>query len=160
VVTRRLVVLRHAKSDWDGGEPDHRRPLAARGRREAPAAGRWLCEHVAGIGLAVVSDAVRARQTWDLVAAELDPPPPTQVDPRVYGATADELLGVVRGLPEDVATVLLVGHNPGLEDLVAALTGTAVVLKTSAVAVLTGPGAWATAAAGWGTLETSATPRP
>jgi phosphohistidine phosphatase len=138
-----LVLLRHAKSDWSGGEPDRERPLAPRGRRQAPEAGRWLASHLDRIDLAVVSPAERARSTWSLVAAELADAPPARLDERVYGASDDELLDVVRELPEDVGTVLVVGHNPGLEDLVSTLTGSWVPMPTSALAVLTQSGAWA-----------------
>src|SRR5580765_6458176 len=101
---RTLILLRHGKSDWSGDEPDIARPLAARGRRQAPDAGRWLATHVGSIDLAVVSPAVRARSTWDLVSAVLDVPPRRRIDERVYGASDRELLGVVRELPDDVHT--------------------------------------------------------
>ena len=66
-----LILLRHSKSDWSTNEADLDRPLAKRGRRQAPEAGRWLATHVDRIDLAVVSTARRARTTWDLVSAEL-----------------------------------------------------------------------------------------
>ena len=69
---RTLILLRHAKSDWSGMEADIRRPLAQRGRRQAPEAGRWLGANVDNIDLVVLSPATRAQQTWELVAAELD----------------------------------------------------------------------------------------
>ena len=68
---RTLILLRHAKSDWSGEEPDIDRPLAKRGRRQAPDTGRWLARSIHGIDLAVVSPAVRTRKTWDLVCKEL-----------------------------------------------------------------------------------------
>lgn len=140
-----LVLLRHAKSDWSGDQADLARPLAKRGRRQAPDAGRWLATHINGFDLAVVSPATRARSTWDLVAAELDTPPPTRIDDRVYAAPDRELLAVVRELPDDLRTVVLVGHNPGLEDLVSTLTGEPVPMRTAALAVITVPGPWSTA---------------
>jgi phosphohistidine phosphatase len=142
---RTLVLLRHAKSDWSGMEADIRRPLAARGRRQAPQAGRWLDAHVDAIDLALLSPATRARQTWDLVAAELHRPPPTRVDDRVYAASERELLAVVRGLPDDSGTVVLVGHNPGIEDLASMITGQPTAMPTSALAVIAWPGSWSTA---------------
>jgi phosphohistidine phosphatase len=142
---RTLVLLRHAKSDWSGMEADIRRPLAPRGRRQAPKAGRWLHANVDGIDLAVLSPATRARQTWDLVAAELHRPPPTRVDDRVYAASDRELLTVVRGLPDHAGTVVLVGHNPGIEDLASTLTGEPTAMPTSALAVIAWPGSWSTA---------------
>ena len=155
---RTLVLLRHAKSDWSGGEPDVRRPLAERGRRQAPEAGRWLASNVGGIDLAVVSPATRARSTWDLVAAELAAPPQVRVDERVYAADEEELLEVVRGLDADLGVVVLVAHNPGLEDLAAELVGEWVPMKTSALTVLTLTGSWADAGPGHATLRASGRP--
>ena len=155
---RTLVLLRHAKSDWSGGEPDLARPLAKRGRRQAPEAGRWLAEHLDDIDLAVVSPATRARTTWDLVAAELDPAPPTRVDARVYAASDRELHAVVRELTDDCRTVVLVGHNPGLEDLVLLLTGERAPMPTSAIALIDARGPWSTLTEGRATLRTSGRP--
>ncbi len=64
---RTLILLRHAKSDWSGDEVDLARPLADRGRRQAPDSGRWLNANIGSIALALVSPAERARSTWDLV---------------------------------------------------------------------------------------------
>ncbi len=138
-----LILLRHAKSDWSTGAADHERPLAARGLRQAPEAGRWLADHVDEIDRAVVSDAERARRTWELAAAELGSAPPVRLDNRVYGASGGALLGVVRDLPENLATVVLVGHNPGLEDLASTLVGSWVSMPTSALAVVDVAGTWA-----------------
>lgn len=142
---RVLILLRHGKSDWSGHEADISRPLSKRGRRQAPDAGTWLAANIDRIDLAVVSPASRARRTWDLVAAELDVSPPTRIDDRVYAASDRELLTVVRQLPDDVETVVLVGHNPGLEELACVLTGESAPMPTSAVAVITLSGAWSTA---------------
>jgi phosphohistidine phosphatase len=139
---RTLILLRHAKSDWSGGEADLDRPLAKRGRRQAPAAGRWLASSVGVVDLAVVSPANRARSTWDLVAAELEAPPPVRVEDRVYAASGNELLDVVRELPDDVNAVVLVGHSPELGDLVLLLTGQSVSMPTSALAVIDVSGTW------------------
>jgi phosphohistidine phosphatase len=143
---RTLVLLRHAKSDRSGDEADLDRPLASRGRRQAPDAGRWLAANIDSISLAVVSPAARARSTWELVAGELDEPPRTVVDDRLYAASGDELLAVVRALPEDVDTAILVGHNPGLEDLAWLLTGESTRMTTSALAVIAVPGSWSSVA--------------
>lgn len=142
---RTLILLRHAKSDWSGGQADVDRPLAERGVRQAPRTGEWLAHSGYVIDLAVVSPAERARATWELVAAEFDSTPPCQVDDAVYAASAGELKGVVRALPDSVHTVVLVGHNPGLEDLVGGLAGTPVPLPTSAVAVIGWDGPWSQA---------------
>ncbi|WP_327347151.1 histidine phosphatase family protein [Streptomyces europaeiscabiei] len=155
---RRLVVLRHAKSAWPVGVPDHERPLAPRGHRDAPAAGRALAETDSLPDLAVCSTAVRARRTWELASAQWGTPPPVRYDARVYAADVPELLDVVRATPDHVRTLLLVGHNPGLEELVLDLAGDALddtlddirtKFPTSAIAFLSWHGAtWAALAPG------------
>jgi phosphohistidine phosphatase len=142
---RTLILLRHAKSDRSGDEADIARPLAKRGRRQAPEAGRWLAANLDSVDLAIVSPARRARSTWDLVAAELDAPSRTRIDDRVYAASDQRLLTVVRELPDEIETVVLVGHNPGIEDLASFLTGESAPMPTSALAVITLPGSWSTA---------------
>ena len=142
---RTLILLRHAKSDWSGGESDLLRPLAKRGRRQAPDAGRWLAAGIGRVDLAVVSPAERARSTWQLASAELAAPPPTRIDDRVYAASERELLGLVRELADDLNTVVLVGHNPGVEDLVSTLTGQWVPMPTSSLAVMAMRGPWSAA---------------
>lgn len=146
MTTRTLVVLRHGKSDWSGDEPDRERPLGRRGERQAAEAGAWLAEHLERIDLAVVSPSVRTRLTWELVSGELDEEPEVRIDERVYAAWGRELRALVDELPDEADTVVLVGHNPGVEDLVHDLTGAYVSMPTSAIAVLTWEGAWADAA--------------
>jgi len=148
-----LILLRHAKSDWSGGEADVDRGLAKRGRRQAPDAGRWLASSIERIDLAVVSPANRARSTW-----ELDAPPPMRVEDRVYAASDSELLDVVRELPDDVNTVVLVGHNPELEELVSLLTGESVPMPTSALAVIDVPGSWSSIGRGCAVLRAAGRP--
>lgn len=142
---RTLVLLRHAKSDWTQDLADVDRPLAKRGRRQAPEAGRWLRANLDRVDLAVVSPARRARSTWDLATAELAESPEVWVDDRVYAASDRELLTVVREIPGDRRTAVLVAHNPGLEELLARLTGGWTALPTSAIAVVALPGSWASA---------------
>jgi phosphohistidine phosphatase len=140
---RTLIVLRHAKSDWSGGEADIDRTLNSRGQSQAPDAGSWLAEHHPAIDLAVVSPATRARATWALVAAELNDSPEARIDDRAYAASVADLLDIVRELPAEAERVILVAHNPGLEELVSVLTGEEVTLSTSSLAVLGVPGSWA-----------------
>lgn len=135
-----LVVVRHAKSDWSTALPDRERPLAARGRRQAPLCGAWLAARLPDIDLAVVSPATRARQTWALVADRLPSPPPQRVCEELYSGAARD---VVAGLDVSLSTVALVGHNPGLEDLVSSLTGRRIAMPTSALAVIDLPNGWA-----------------
>ena len=153
-----LILLRHAKSDWSGGEVDLHRPLGARGRRQAPQAGRWLEDNIGRIDLAIVSPAARARETWELASVELAVPPPARFDDRVYAASRDELLEVVRGVAEEVTTLVVVGHNPGIEDLAAMLSGRPVEMPTSALAVLTAQGAWSATEPSAVVLRTSGRP--
>ncbi|MEU6881029.1 histidine phosphatase family protein [Streptomyces sp. NPDC046712] len=166
--TRRLVVLRHAKSAWPEGVPDHDRPLGPRGLRDAPAAGRWLAEAECLPDLVLCSTARRARSTWELAAAEMDGTPPTRHDGRIYAADSHRLLDVVREVPADVWTLLLIGHNPGLQDLITLLAGEAVgdslqraeaKFPTSAIAVLTRHGTWSGFAPGTALLTGLAVPR-
>lgn len=152
---RRLILLRHAKSDWPD-VADHDRPLARRGKRDALAVGRWL----GGAGYVpdavVCSTALRARQTWDLASGALasaagGASPPVRYEPRVYQATVLGLLMLVREFPDDRHTMLIVGHNPGLAELTVGLAaprspGPPVAFPTAAVAVLGMPGPWASAA--------------
>ena len=152
---RTLIVLRHAKSDWSGGEADIDRTLNHRGQRQAPDAGSWLAENFPGIDLAIVSPATRARSTWVLASAELSESPEARIDDRAYAASVNDLLQIVRELPDELHTVILVAHNPGLEDLVYVLAGESVTLSTSALAVLTVPGPWAELTASTAVLVTS-----
>ncbi|WP_338899493.1 histidine phosphatase family protein [Streptomyces sp. TG1A-60] len=155
---RELVVLRHAKSAWPIGVPDHERPLAPRGRRDAPAAGRALADADWLPDLALCSTAVRARRTWELASAQWGTPPPVRHDRRLYAAGVPELLDVVREVPDQVRTLLLVGHNPALEELVLDLAGDALdgalddvraKFPTSAIAFLSWHGeTWASLAPG------------
>jgi phosphohistidine phosphatase len=158
-VTRTLVLLRHAKSAWPPETPDAARPLAARGCRDAPAVGRWLREQLPGIDIVVCSPAVRAIQTWGLAAAQLEAAPRVRQDERLYDASAQDLVKVTQELPQQASVAVLVGHNPGLEDLLTLLTGATEPLKTSAIAVITTPGGWEQARSGSGTLAALATPR-
>jgi phosphohistidine phosphatase len=121
-MTRRLILLRHAKSDWPD-VPDRDRPLAKRGRRDAPRIGRWLDEHGYQPDVVVVSDAARTRQTWDLVAPELGGSPAVHFEPRAYAASALTLLYLAQELPARYRTALLIGHNPGLSELATSLAG-------------------------------------
>ncbi|WP_330303000.1 MULTISPECIES: histidine phosphatase family protein [unclassified Streptomyces] len=166
---RRLVILRHAKSAWPTGVPDHERPLAPRGRRDAPAAGRALAEADCLPDLALCSTAVRARQTWELAAEQWGTPPPVRLDERLYGADVPELLEAVREVPDQVRTLLLIGHNPGLEELVLELAGDGLddaldevrtKFPTSAVAILAWHGSsWQELAPGTALLTDMTVPR-
>ena len=93
------------------------------------------------------------------MAKQLDNVPPARVDDRLYAASVRGLLAVVRKLPHSARAVLLIGHNPGLEELVADLGGVAWPMKTSSIAVLSSRSKWAEVGARWAKLEVSLTPR-
>jgi phosphohistidine phosphatase len=156
---RTLVLLRHAKSAWPEGIDDADRPLAARGKRDARAAGVWLREHVPDIGVVACSPALRTLQTWRLATAELHVSPTLQVESKIYAASVRDLMAVVHALPADVRTAMLIGHNPAISELVGVATGTRWELKTSAIAVLRGAGEWADAGQRWADLDRTAKPR-
>lgn len=115
---RELILLRHAKSAWPVGVSDAQRPLSARGIRDARAFGSSLRASQSEADTFIVSTAERARQTWSLVADEagLDVESAT-FDPRLYAASWWDVMDVVRGLAESACTVLIIGHNPSLEDV-------------------------------------------
>jgi len=146
----RLVLIRHAKSDYPWGVDDHDRPLNERGRRDAPAVGRWLAEHLAWTDdaepVVVVSTARRAQLTWGLVSAELGErwsTVPVVDEARIYEAPVSALRDVVREAGRTSRLVVLVGHNPGLAGLVLDLAAdddlrreATAKFPTSAIAVL------------------------
>ena len=116
MTTRRLWLLRHAKSDWaDARLKDHDRPLNNRGRRSAAQVATTLHREKIHLDLVLASTARRAVDT----ANHLDLP--VTRDSALYNASADDLLGRLREVPDDVTSVLLVGHNPGIEELAARL---------------------------------------
>jgi phosphohistidine phosphatase len=115
--TRRLILLRHAKSAWPDDVPDHDRPLAPRGRRDAPAAGRWLRESGYVPDRVLCSTATRARETWRLAEEKLGAHPTTLFEDRVYGASIADLLDLARQTPADVGTLTIVGHDPAMRGL-------------------------------------------
>ena len=117
---RRLMLLRHAKSDWAApAGRDHERPLNARGREAAPKMGAYMARHALVPDLVVASPAVRVSETLNLVLPAFDKPPKVQNDKRLYEAEADALLEVIKETPRTAHSLLLVGHNPGLAELAA-----------------------------------------
>ncbi len=121
---RTLYLIRHAKSSWDDpGLGDFDRPLAPRGRSDAPRMARYM----AGEGLVpdrvLCSPARRAVQTWELLAPELGAGVAVEYERGLYAAPWSRILEFVRAQPRGVARVLVVAHNPGLADLAVALCG-------------------------------------
>lgn len=165
---RRLWVLRHAKSSWDDpGLDDHDRPLAARGRRAAEAMASYLDREGVRPGSVVCSSALRARQTLAAVLPGLGHDLTVRIDPALYTFSGAELMTTVHELPSEHATVLLIGHNPAMEDLVVTLAREGEQLPalrekfpTGALAGLDlAVDAWADASPGCARLTTFVTPR-
>jgi phosphohistidine phosphatase len=128
---RRLVLLRHAKSAWPD-MPDHERPLARHGQRDAPVLGRWL--RTAGLvpDLVLCSTARRARETWQLAQSGLGAAPPVRFDDRVYEASAAALLDLIRRESGAAETLLVVGHDPAIPGLALTLAEAAPDERTGA----------------------------
>ena len=131
--SRRLVLVRHAKAEPGGEGADHDRQLTERGLRDAADAGRWLATVVPQVDEVWCSSAVRAVQTWDAIAPSISAPAPT-VERELYLAGARDLVGRVEQVPRG-RTVLLVGHNPTAEQLLAVVVGELRGLRPGAVAV-------------------------
>jgi phosphohistidine phosphatase len=132
-----LLLLRHAKSDWDDPSlRDFDRPLAARGERDAPRIGKALRHRGPEPDLIVSSPAARAKATIEAVikAAKLNLE--VRFNEAVYGASSPELMTLIRRLPDDSSCAMLVGHNPGFEDLVGRLSGSQERMPTAALACI------------------------
>jgi phosphohistidine phosphatase len=168
---RTLLLLRHAKSSWeDSSLDDHERPLESRGRRAAPAIGAWLAREGPEPELVLCSDAARAMETWELVAAELGSEPRTVLEPAIYGADEEQLLELVHEAPPEIDRLMLVGHNPGFHDLAIMLVGKKAKgrdakrlhrkMPTAALVVLELPGDdWASTEPGTATLRRFVRPK-
>ena len=164
---RTLHLLRHAKSSWD--EPalaDQERPLAPRGRRAAKLIAEHIWREHIEPEVVLCSSAVRAVQTLDLLHAALGSDVTVTVEDELYAASADELLERVRRLPGDVASAMLIGHNPGLEHLALTLASRGAELKrlkekfpTAALATLDFGTTWGRLAPGEAVLAAYVVPR-
>lgn len=145
---RTLLLLRHAKSDYPAGVGDHDRPLAARGIREAALAGDWLRAAAPPIDAVLCSTATRTRQTLERIGIDA----PARFVDRIYDATPGIVLDEINGVPDDVRTLLVIGHEPvmsglalGLADDTSdddAIAGIQAKYPTSALALLRVPTAW------------------
>ena len=165
----RLMLLRHAKSAWPDGVADHDRSLAPRGEKAAPAMGRYLAREGLLPKVALVSSARRTQETFALVRPMLPPHVAVRNEPAIYEAPAARLLEVLRSIEPADTPVLMVGHNPGMEDLAGLLAGTgdgaamdAMRRKfpTSGLAVIDFDSTrWNTVTAGSGRLARFVTPR-
>lgn len=142
----KLWLVRHAKSDWNSAAAsDFERPLNARGERDGPRMAHWLAGQTDPAGWIWTSDAARALATTRFVTRGFATANPEAVpEHRLYLATASGILDVIRGTPPDQTTVAVVGHNPGMTELLNRLTGSVVTdnLPTFGIARLE-VGPWA-----------------
>ena len=135
---KRLILLRHAKSDWaDAATSDHERPLNKRGRRDAPAMG----EAIAALGwtpeVVISSDAKRTRETWERMRETLGGSAEPTFSSSLYLGDLEAIRLALAGVDDEVTTVMVIGHNPGWEDAASTLTGTSISLTTCNAAMLT-----------------------
>ncbi|WP_404960833.1 SixA phosphatase family protein [Streptomyces sp. 147326] len=165
---RRIALLRHAKADWPEVS-DHDRPLAERGRKDAPAVGLKLAETGIVFDLALCSTAARTRETWKLAVQEMPHRPKTHYEERLYDASLGELIALLNETPDEVSDLLVIGHNPGMHALADALSGraegdtlarmTRTGFPTAALAVVSFAGSWKSVEHGVGTLLDYWTPK-
>lgn len=165
---KRLILFRHAKSSWEHDVEDHERPLSGRGIKTAPVMGAWLAANGLVPDLALVSTARRAQLSWALAEPGLGKPVRRQDSHAIYEAAADDILTVVKSVKQAVGTLIVVGHNPGFEQLAMLLmkdeggeAGARLRQKfpTAAVAVLSFRGSWADIGPHSCTLEHFVTPK-
>ena len=152
----RLILLRHAKSAWPDGVADRERPLAERGRKAAPVIGAYMAREKLIPDLALVSPARRAQETWKLVREVLSKKVAECETPDIYEVAAERILEVIRTVEPAIRALLIVGHNPGMEN--------AASLKekfpTAGLAVIDfDVGGWDEVAEGSGYLKWFVTPR-
>jgi phosphohistidine phosphatase len=159
--TKRLLLLRHAKSSWDDASlADKDRPLAPRGRNATLRIRAYVRRERIPVDLVLCSSAKRARETLDLVAL----PGETLIEHELYRATATELLERLRRVPDEVDVVMLIGHEPAIRDLAVGLVGHESELAdrkfpTAGLATLTFTGPWSTLAPDRAGLAAFVTPR-
>ena len=134
---KKLLLLRHAKSSWDdAGLADFDRPLNGRGRKAAPLVGHLLRERQLRPDLVISSPAARARETVALVLEASGIKTELRYDERIYEATTARLLEVISEVEDEKQEVMLVGHNPGFENLLERLTGESLRVPTAALALI------------------------
>lgn len=136
-MTKTLIIMRHAKSSWDNpGLADYDRPLNKRGLRDASRMAQWLSESELIPDQVIASAACRANQTASIVTNELALETDILETRDLYLSDYDAYLEQVSYLPNDVETVLVIGHNPTMESLVYLLSGESVSMPTAAIAVI------------------------
>jgi phosphohistidine phosphatase len=164
---RRLYLLRHAKSSWESPAlADHDRPLAARGRRASGVMGEHFRSQRIAPTLVLCSSAARTRETLERIRPSLGDGIEVRIEDGIYGASAGELLDLLHGVTPGVESVMVIGHNPALQELALLLAATGSQLErlsdkfpTAALATLTFAGCWGELAGGTAELVAFVTPR-
>ncbi len=152
---RTLYLLRHAKSSWkDESQQDFERPLAGRGRKACGMVARLIQTEGMEFDLLLSSTAVRARETIDLVRQQAKLRSELRFDERIYDAPVSRLIQVISELENDRKVILLIGHNPGMEELIQTLTEQEERMPTAALAkIKLKTSKWSEVAETVGTLE-------
>jgi phosphohistidine phosphatase len=166
---RRLILLRHAKSAWPDGVADQKRPLAPRGQKAAPLMGAYIKREKLIPDRVLVSTARRTQETWNLIAPSLPKGVKKRDIEAIYEAPPNRLLEVIRDTDASVRCLMVVGHNPGLQQFALALVGAGDAdairrlgekFPTAALAVIDfSLDLWSDLHAGTGTLERFVTPK-
>ena len=157
---RTLYLLRHAKSSWkDASLSDFERPLKRRGREAAQLVGERLAQEKLKNPVLICSPAVRTRETAELVLKSSKLRVEERWDERIYEASLRDLRQVVTEIPDDKKVVILIGHNPGFEELLAFLTGESRRMPTAALAKIEFEVSWKDIEARSGKLDWFTTPK-
>ncbi len=165
---RRLMLLRHAKAVPQGVLADENRPLTERGRQDMASVRAFIAARGLVPDLALVSPSLRTRETWELLLPAFAKPPAHRFDPRLYSVPMENILYLVRETAADVSTLLMIGHNPGFEELAHFLSGageTGALIRfggtmpTASLAVIDLAAHWPTIEPRTGRLEIFVTPK-
>jgi phosphohistidine phosphatase len=156
-----LFLLRHAKSSWDDPDlSDFNRPLNNRGLKAAPKMGAMIRKRKLQPEVVLSSPALRAKQTTEIVCEAAGLATVVCFEPEIYEATPQRLLKIVQGIDDQMNSAMLVGHNPGFEELLAALTAESQRMPTAALACIElSIDKWCEVLAGTGRLEWLVTPK-
>jgi phosphohistidine phosphatase len=167
--TRTLVLVRHAKSSWDLDVDDHDRPLSGRGRRDGVEIGRDLARKQIHPDLVLCSTATRTRETWDRALRGGVQATEVRYVGTIYHGWVPELVRLLREIPDSVGTALMLGHAPGIPDLVEFLAERdhasadwdrmTAKFPTAGMAILSYPGSWADIGQSQAELESFEVPR-
>ncbi|MEM7317229.1 MAG: histidine phosphatase family protein [Planctomycetota bacterium] len=134
---RRLIIMRHAKSDWKTDAPtDHLRPLNARGRRDAPRVAAAIVQRDWLPELVLSSDSRRTTETWELMAPEFGSDTSIEFQSALYHSGMREITSFTGMVPTDIKTLMMLGHNPGWQQSVEILSGEYIEMTTANAALL------------------------